>query len=81
MRHVHCVSRGRQEAFVVPQVRSRRPWLGADLGGALRPSVQLGVPESAVAAMAHTTTGAKEIKGGGKLTYEMPMMNVSTTDP
>jgi hypothetical protein len=31
--------------------------------------------------MGHTTAGAKEIKGGGKLTYEMPRMNVSTTDP
>jgi hypothetical protein len=39
------------------------------------------VAESALAAMGHTTTtGATEIKGGGRLTYEMPRMNVSTTD-
>ncbi|GAA0935120.1 hypothetical protein [Pseudonocardia zijingensis] len=40
----------------------------------------VGVPESELAAMGHTTTGAREIKGGGKLTYEMPRMNVSATD-
>ena len=40
----------------------------------------VGVPESALAAMGHATTGAKEIKGGGKLTYEMPRMNVSSAD-
>lgn len=32
----------------------------------------VGVPESVLAAMGHTTSGAKEIKGGGKLTYEIP---------
>jgi hypothetical protein len=41
----------------------------------------VGVPESALAAMGHTTSGAKEIKGGGKLTYEMPMVNVAGADP
>jgi hypothetical protein len=41
----------------------------------------VGVPESALAAMGHATTGAKEIKGGGKLIYEMPRMSVSATDP
>jgi hypothetical protein len=41
----------------------------------------VGVPESALAAMGHTTSGAKEIKGGGKLTYEMPKANVSIADP
>jgi hypothetical protein len=30
--------------------------------------------------MGHTTSDAKEIKGGGKLTYEMPRMNVSTAE-
>ena len=41
----------------------------------------VGVPESALAAMGHTTTSAREIKGGGKLTYEMPRMNVSAAAP
>lgn len=41
----------------------------------------VGVPESELAAMGHATTGAKEIKGGGKLTYEMPRMTVSIADP
>jgi hypothetical protein len=41
----------------------------------------VGVPESELAAMGHPTTGAKEIKGGGKLTYELPKSNVSIVDP
>jgi hypothetical protein len=30
--------------------------------------------------MGHTTTGAREIKGGGRLTYEMPRANVSIAE-
>jgi hypothetical protein len=40
----------------------------------------VGVPESELAAMGHTTTGAREIKGGGRLTYEMPRANVSIAE-
>lgn len=37
----------------------------------------VGVPQSVLAAMGHTSTGAKEIKGGGKLSYEIPTTSVS----
>jgi hypothetical protein len=40
----------------------------------------VGAPESAITAMGHTTTVAKEIKDG-KLTYEMPRTNVSIAAP
>jgi hypothetical protein len=41
----------------------------------------VGVPESELAAMGRATSAAKEIKGGGKLTYELPRMNVSIANP
>ena len=40
----------------------------------------VGVPASPLAAMGHTATGAKEIKGGGKLRYEMARIGVAHLD-